>query len=286
MKSVIYIFLTLVVCNSQAQDQSKAVESSMTELPYSIEEAFGGIAFEVFNDSITDENKYNYNNSVLVPGSIFTYKFRHEDKNGEVRYFEKYKENDKSVWRFVEPDHPNAVKSLSISVLQGNPMKQFNPDYNQTCLGYQLQHDESFNMSGAVENEANMWIHPPRDSYFSILELNPFPYIKAPYKAGTQWDWELTIGSQWGDARWKEWEGNIVNNYTYKILGSMILKTTIGSLECLIVEATATSSLGETSLISYFNKDYGFVKLEYNNIDGSKTFLDITRIDKPGKDSF
>ena len=114
--------------------------------------------------------------------------------------------------------------------------------------------------------------------YFTILELNPFPYIKAPYQAGTEWTWKLAIGGQWGDARWKEWEGNIINNYNYKILGEIPLKTELGSLKCLIVEGTATSDLGTTKLISYFNEDYGFVKLEYTNIDGSKTFLDILEV--------
>jgi len=50
-----------------------------------------------------------------------------------------------------------------------------------------------FSMSGTIENEGNVWIHPPRDNYFKIIELNPFPYIKAPYNIGAKWAWKLKI---------------------------------------------------------------------------------------------
>ncbi|MGO3182768.1 MAG: hypothetical protein ACTIJ9_08055 [Aequorivita sp.] len=108
-----------------------------------------------------------------------------------------------------------------------------------------------------------------------ILELNPFPFIKAPYKVGNSWDWWLGIGSQWGDERWKTWEGGIENQYFYEITKKKIIETEFGKLECFIIESTAWSELGETKLTAYFNEKYGFIKLNYINIDGSKTNLEL-----------
>ena len=65
-------------------------------------------------------------------------------------------------------------------------MSAFIPDYNQTVLSYKIGNDLRSFMSGVVENEKNVWIHPPRDEYFKILEINPFPFIKDLTKIGTK----------------------------------------------------------------------------------------------------
>jgi hypothetical protein len=150
------------------------------------------------------------------------------------------------------------------------------PDYNQTAVVYKCGNDKGFSMSGAIENEANVWIHPPRDKYFKILELNPFPYAKAPYEIGTKWTWNLGIVDHWADERWKVWEGQIENEYDYEITNKRTLKTGIGEIECFVIESNAKSRIGETKLTAYFNTEYGFVKLDYTNIDGSKTNLELT----------
>ena len=128
-----------------------------------------------------------------------------------------------------------------------------------------------------IENNEKVWIHPPRLYFFRILELNPFPYILKPYEIGKEWDWNLDIGQQYGNSRWKEWKGNITNHYNYKIIGHTMLKTDLGNLSCFIVESYATSTLGKTYLRSYFNEKYGFVRLIYVNIDGSKIILNLSK---------
>jgi hypothetical protein len=34
-------------------------------------------------------------------------------------------------------------------------------------------------------------------------------------------------------------------------------------------------------LTAYFNKEYGFVKLDYINIDGSKMIIDLVKVERP-----
>ena len=43
-----------------------------------------------------------------------------------------------------------------------------------------------------------------------------------------------------------------------------------------VFDSTATSRLGETHLTALFHPKYGFVKLDYTNIDGSRTVLELT----------
>ncbi|MDW9379143.1 hypothetical protein [Chryseobacterium sp. JV558] len=51
------------------------------------------------------------------------------------------------------------------------------------------------------------------------------------------------------------------------------------NLECYIVHAIANSRIGKTELISYFNPKFGFVKLEYTNIDNTKTVLELEKVE-------
>ncbi len=130
--------------------------------------------------------------------------------------------------------------------------------------------------SGIVENERNLWMHPIRNCLFRILELNPFPYIQYPIKKGNAWKWSLSIGSQWGDERWKTWTGKIVNKYKYKITDTDCkVVTPMGTLSCVKVEAVAKSRIGKTYLTAYYNDTYGFVKMDNTNIDGSRLLVNL-----------
>jgi hypothetical protein len=186
------------------------------------------------------------------------------------------------AWFFVPIDSMNDKTILQVvqTVQYGlQPMLNNNPDYNQTVISYhypQVSGRETFSSStGVIENEKNVWAHPPRDRFFRILELNPFPFIQAPYEIGNKWNWSLTIGSFWGDDRWITWEESIVNKYTYEITDKKKIETKIGMLDCYEVKSNATSTIGRTYLTAYFHMDFGFIKLDYTNIDSTKTVLEL-----------
>ena len=114
---------------------------------------------------------------------------------------------------------------------------------------------------------------------FRILEINPFPFIMAPYEIGNTWNWTLNnIASHWGDKKWKTWEGVIESTCRYEITNQIWLQTNMGELECFEIQSSATSTLGKTYLTSYFNMDVGFVKLEYTNIDSTKVVLELIQV--------
>jgi len=244
-----------------------------------------GIYVEQFDSTNNDENRFNRNNIIFTEGKTFTYAFEHIDKNNSKKSF-KYIDSI-SNWEFVPffKYDKDKIAQITITVKKGlNPLIKMIPDYNQTILSYSYQSKFGLgdfgSFSGVIENENNVWMHPPRDEYFKILELNPFPYIKSPNKIGNSWSWALSIGEYWADPRWKVWNGAIENSYHYEITDRVILDTNFGKIKCLVVESSAKSRLGETKLISYFNKKYGFVKLSYTNIDSSKTNLRLIKVHK------
>lgn len=250
-----------------------------------------GITIEKTDSAKQFDEVYNFNNTIYIVGKKFTYSYFYQNTKGEnflikrgkaILQPEGYSTFD---WEFInlEEKDNETVNHLILKPSSGNPFSKHIPDYNQTSIGYEylMINGKSFAMevTGAIENEMNVWIHPPRSNFFEILELNPFPYIKAPYKIGTKWNWKLKIGDHWSDKRWLEWKGGIENIYDYEIKEKKNISTKLGNLECYIIHANAKSSIGVTELISYFNPKFGFVKLEYKNIDGTKTILELENVE-------
>jgi len=137
-----------------------------------------------------------------------------------------------------------------------------------------------------IETDKKVWIHPPRNFFFKILELNPFPYITKPIQIGAKWSWSLDIGQQYSDKRWAEWEKEITNVSSYEIIKDTVLSTKLGKLYCYVINSDAESEIGKTYLTAFFNKQHGFVKLNYKNIDGSLISLDITEHKREPKSFF
>lgn len=183
-------------------------------------------------------------------------------------------------WSFISRNskHDDKIETISIAVGPGISNE------HQTMLQYEYQYmpDPGYSpfssTSGVIENEMNTWMHPHRDKYFMILELNPFPFIQQPFETGNKWKWNLRIGDHWKDDRWKTWTGSIKNNYEYEIIGKEKLETKIGKMDCWVIQCTATSSIGSTGLIAYYNEENGFVKLDYINIDKSRLTIEIKEI--------
>lgn len=248
-----------------------------------------GVYVEKFDTTNSNENRYTANNQTFKEGNKLTFDYYYEDLNGKKYKFQEFDgagnldfKEMKKAWFFVPLDSLNekTIDKVILRVKYGlQPMINNNPDYNQTVISYkypQVNGKVKFSSStGVVENEKNVWMHPPRDRFFRILELNPFPFIQAPYELGNKWNWSLRIGSFWGDERWKTWNGSIENQYYYEIIAKEKFKLKMGEIECLVVKSSATSSIGKTHLVSYFNKEYGFVKLEYKNIDSTRTVLEL-----------
>ena len=254
-------------------------------------ENWTGIFYEIRPDT-TNLNRYTEDNEIYKMDNIYTFNYQYVTNDGKELYYQHlYKPSItttdgkeieghfiSSEWEFVSKENlsDETVIAFQMKVLPGT----CNGDM-QSCIEYRyITNDEKFvprwETTGLIENEKNIWLHPPRQAFFEILEINPFPFIQKPYEKGNKWHWELEIGSFWSDARWKEWEGSIENQYTYEIVDiNSIIHTPLGELSCYKIDSYAESKLGKTYLTAYFNETYGFVRLEYTNIDGSTLNIEL-----------
>ncbi len=246
-----------------------------------------GIFVEVFDSTNVKPTRFTDNNTVYKKELEFIYSYEHITKNNNKYFFKEDPsiEGWKNSWKFVATDSidENTVLAVKIKIREGlEPIIQYEPDYNQTVAQYEYlnKHKTSlFNSaSGIIENEKNVWMHPPRDKYFRILELNPFPYIQTPFKVGNKWEWSLKIGDLWSDKRWLAWKGGIENKCVYEITNKKKITTAFGTLDCYVIDSHAKSRLGTTQLQALYHEKYGFVQLNYINIDGSRTNLELIEV--------
>lgn len=250
-----------------------------------------GIYIEKPKDT-SNTNRYTEDNIIYQPDDVFYYTYEYLDSLYNCWFFNISNFNgalESIKWELV------TAENISDSTITGYKMKvhfglsQFAtllPDYDQTVVEYILSTPKEDlwrvkSFTGVIENPKNVWIHPPRQHFFKILELGPFPFIQAPYELGNRWNWELEIGDIWSDPFWAVWEGSIRNRCIYEITDTnFILQTSLGDLKCFVIESTCKNEIGETFLKSYFNPDLGFVKLEYINIDKSRITIELEKVEK------
>lgn len=240
-----------------------------------------GIAFEKL-DTVTDRFAYSLDNVIYIPEKKYVWVYQYIKEGKEYSFQSTGEKNWKLIERNMATD--SAAKTIVFYVYNNNSLCPYVHNLGQSPMHFIYYNGMDKRLpiqgfTGLVENEKNIWMHPPRDFIFQVLELNPFPYIKFPISKGIKWKWNLTIGSQWGNPLWKEWEGAIVNRYKYCIIDTDYrLQTVFGELSCAVVKSSARSRIGTTQATFYFHKTFGFVKLEYLNIDGSTIILDLIEV--------
>lgn len=247
------------------------------------------------NPNTKNPRRFTEDNLVYQAGLVDTFTFHYFNPSGKECYMkfdpiqqtkiDRIHNGDTSFYTTYIPSYKlidtfRTDSCIHLYTMKVHPdQKGFGPNYNQTVVEFNMLlngESKAISFTGIVDNPHNIWLHPNRDCLLRILELNPFPYIQFPIKRGKKWEWHLSIGSQWGDQQWKTWEGKIENHYQYKIIKTdQDVKTPMGVLPCAVIKSTAKSELGKTALTAYYNEKYGFVRMEYVNIDGSRIIIDL-----------
>lgn len=141
----------------------------------------------------------------------------------------------------------------------------------QTEISYiQEPLSRGMSLTGLVDNSSNIWLHPIRTGFFNALQTAPFPFVQKPLKVGAVWTDKMAIGKNWSNILWGTWEDPLLLSYDYQITGVEPIKTAFGTIACYVIESSATSDIGTTKLKSYFSNLYGFVRLEYQLLNGIK----------------
>ncbi len=223
-----------------------------------------------YDTVVIEEENVDDNNEIYKTGNVFIYDYEIIQNRARL----KLKKNSGMFARREFEIVPIGTDSIGIDkihliVQPADSTHNFNE--NQTLISY-LQEPvyASKSSTGAVENDKNIWIHPIRKGFFNSLETAPFPFVKRPLEIGSEWTDQMQIGQGWGNEMWGQWEGQLLQTYNYKIVGTEKLETRIGEINCFVIESIAKSSVGETKLKSFFSKKYGFVRLEYKLLNDLK----------------
>lgn len=264
-----------------------------------------GIYFEkpLYRDST--DHKYSLDNISYKVNSVFVFDYYYIDKDGTKKKFLKF---DKSVsndnpLNLVSYDSKENNAIAKIKIVVEDYLKVFagdDSDYTQTvfsymylkpnenstdtfCEKYNKKHpkdvfpcgDES---TGIVDNRRNLWIHPPRLFTFRILQLNPFPFYYLDVTVKT-WSWHLGTAGFYLDPRWINQSEKITIEYNYSRQADEMIETPLGKLRCKVTQATGSCPLQngslKTGLKSFYHPDYGFVRLEYENVNGTKLVMQL-----------
>lgn len=217
-----------------------------------------------------EKSKIDKNNIIYKIGNVYTYDVK-------VIIGNEFKYINKNLIDSLTIDNEKALNKIQLNVEKAKLFRR--TDKNQTEIKYNIYPNPTFRVStGLVENEQNIWFHPPRFGFFRALETCPFPYIKLNKNAGYKWNDEMVISDYWSDERWGIWKEKLLLKYGYEIMGEETMDTDFGNLSVTKVYATASSVIGKSSLISYFNDKYGFIKLEYVLFSGDKIILELKEI--------
>lgn len=202
---------------------------------------------------INDENRFNVDNKIYMVGNNFLYEFQRFNNNNEII------------------DSP--ISKIEFIVLEGlDPFKKNHPDYSQTVFKMNYYDDLnnviSVEKTGLIENDKNIWLHPPRIGIMNVLQMNAFPYIKLNENLN-RWEWQL-------EASYKSYKKiKLTHKYERKAKETLIFNNK--KIICEVIESNTISSIKKSSAKFYFNSEYGFVKLIFRNFDSSSYVFKLSK---------
>ncbi|PKQ60552.1 hypothetical protein BZG02_18990 [Labilibaculum filiforme] len=215
-----------------------------------------------------EKRNIDSNNDIYKIGNVFVYDYVIIENNTEYKlnYIAGLPNN-----KFELIKKSNDTIASKIHLIIPKLKKSDRTNRNQTEIKYLYAPDFSFiSGTGVVENENNIWLHPPRSAIFAALETCPFPYVKLPIEIGKEWREKMTVNEHWSNEKWGVWSKKLSLFYNYKITKKTKLNTGFGEIDCYMIESIAESKIGESKLTSYFSEKFGFVRLEYEMVTGLK----------------
>lgn len=269
----------------------------------------GGIYCEVPDCNDSTLHKYSIDNISYALNKEFIYDYYYIDSLN--RKFKIIRDKNYSLENPLNLIHIDSIQSNyieKIKIIVSDPVEMFSSfdsSYTQTVFSYDYLNNRSiekdtlcrlyktsnryYNLpcgdeyTGVIDNKMNLWIHPPRQYTFRILQLCPYPFYYLDENVN-HWAWDLTTNGFYLDSRWIKSTESIIIHFDYKRMPDEKLKTSFGILQCKVSCATGTiknkNTTSYTYLKSYYHPNYGFVKLEYDLINKDKIIINLIEMTK------
>lgn len=235
------------------------------------------LSYQVLSQNYTtvkiEKKEVDTDNIIYKPGQQFVFNLTIL-KGKEVLFLNMDKDRS-----FNLSDNKTEKTVSRVFMTVAKPKKKDKTNKKQTEIFYGYENLKFLASStGMVENTENVWLHPPRDGFFSLLELFPFPYIKYEQPINKKWVDKLLISDRWSNDWIGSWEGKLKTEVIYKITENVMLKSDFGEISCQKIHATSTSVMGTNTLIAYFSKKYGFMQLEYISFNNLKLIFELNSV--------
>ena len=269
----------------------------------------GGIYTEKPNPANKDKHQYSRDNTAYKMNKVFIYDYYYADRSGvKSKFLLKANPDPKNNPLNLTPYNrvtDSTIAKIKLSVTDSvETFWAYNADYTLTVMSYayiirnEQKNDSLANLyqsrnvtnrenttngvsTGVIDNVKNIWMHPPRQFSFKILQMSPFPFYVFD-ESVKNWSWKLDMAAPYLDKRWLNTDKDFQLQYNYVRQPDEVIKTPFGKIRCKVTLATGTApaavSIIKTSLKSYYHPDYGFVRLEYSNINESKMVIDLVEV--------
>lgn len=252
---------------------------------------FYNYEYPEFARDVGPENENVKDNKIYTASLIQEYQARFVDSTGQEKKivtFYDFQARDPLNWKYM--DVPTGKVLSSEYPIDGVRLKVLKNTANaiqagqQTMIVYEYFNEKGTiipitELSGLTEDSSKVFLFPPRNSGFALLELAPFPEVEYPIEVGKTWQDNLTASEEWSVATRIPFESTLYFYSTYQIdkKTSLRLPFTSASVPVWEVSAESESRKGTTYSTFYFSESYGFVKMKMTFWDGSTMELDMVR---------
>lgn len=232
-------------------------------------------------------NRMSDDNKVFKPKREFIYKFtlHSEGKTlNQILLFKNTKGNQKDSIAILSPRDKKEVQTrvckIDYLILRiDSTTSNVSLANSQTIMRYLYQNHKygtvlSHEVGGIIEDSSRIFLHPPRNYQFELLELCPFPQVYFPLSQGKTWTGKLNIPTNW-------FRFNKVTNTALTVKCSYLIQnieevdTKLGKIKCHLITATGESEIGQSFARFYYNDTLGFVKMAFTDPYANTIILDL-----------
>ncbi len=244
-----------------------------------------------FAKDVGPANPNVVDNKIFQGGRIFTYSYQLFDSLGtEERIittynFNKYvpvnwKREPVPIGKTPSREYP--IDGIRLKVLR-NTSNSTEAD-QQTIIVYEYFNDKGTiipetERTGLIEDSTAIALNPPRNSGFALLQFSPYPEIEFPLFIDKTWNSSQTIPVEWAEILEMDFENPVHVYSSFEVVDQITLDSPLGQQQVWVIEVDGECRFRDTKTILFFNEALGFMKMEFENVDGSRMVMSLENVE-------
>lgn len=237
-----------------------------------------------FLTDVGERSELNWDNLVFKPGLRFDYDVNFLDSLGRPSLLYVRKgifDVTSGLLPLLSPRPKNSclVDRISLEVFHNKGSTSLGESQTIVKYEYYQGSDRVYygEVTGVVEDSTMIFLHPPRNLFFHVNQLAPFPYVKLPLTLNDTWQIDFSIPDHVFDRF--AWLRSTDLKVAY-VRGAQCVENVMGHQE-LVTEFKATASNDEIISTSeyYFHERYGFVEIVLKTFNGVTIKMSLVSVE-------